>query len=137
VYQAGTLSGNPLATAAGLAVLELLDDAAYRMLHGRVQMFAGWLRDVFADAGLPVSVPVVGSLMGLYPGEHLPQDYEGARAGNGKLYAALFHALLDRGVAMAPGAYEVVFCGLAHSKEELERVCDLASAAASEVAAKL
>ena len=135
VYQAGTLSGNPLATAAGLAVLGQLDDGAFTMLAGRAEMLGGWLRDVIEEAGLPVRVPVVGPLLGLYFGEDPPSDYDGAKQTDEKLYAAYFHALLDRGVAIAPGAYEVMFPGLAHTKDELERVADLASAAAREVAA--
>ena len=134
VYQAGTLSGNPLATAAGLAALDLLDDGAYRMLCGRAEMLAGWLRDVFADAGLGARVPVFGSLLGLFFGDEAPTDYDSAKGTDESVYAAFFHALLDRGVAIAPGAYEVLFPGLAHSKDELERVTDLASASAREVA---
>jgi glutamate-1-semialdehyde 2,1-aminomutase len=133
VYQAGTLSGNPLATAAGLAVLSQLDDGAYRMLEGRAAQFAGWLRDVFAEAELDVQVPVVGTLMGLYFGPAAATDYDGARQTDEKRYAAFFHAMLDRGVAFAPGAYEVAFVSLAHTKDELERVADLAAAAAREV----
>lgn len=134
VYQAGTLSGNPLATAAGLATLELLDEHAYRMLDGRAEQLAGWLRDVLTEAGLPVQVPVVGPLLGLFFGEEVPVDYDGARRTDERLYARFFHAMLERGVAFAPGPYEVVFPGLAHSKDELERVTDLASAAAQVVA---
>jgi glutamate-1-semialdehyde 2,1-aminomutase len=137
VYQAGTLSGNPLATAAGLAVLDHLDDGAYRMLAGRAEMLAAGLGDVIREAGLPVQVPVVGPLLGLYFGDTTPVDYDGARATDEKRYAAFFHALLDRGIAIAPGAYEVLFPGLAHTKEELERVTDLASAAARDVADRL
>src|SRR5205823_281559 len=66
VYQAGTLSGNPLATAAGLAVLDHLDAAAYRQLEGRAGQLAGWLADVVAEAGLDVQVPAVGPLVGLF-----------------------------------------------------------------------
>jgi glutamate-1-semialdehyde 2,1-aminomutase len=135
VYQAGTLSGNPLATAAGLAVLGELDDGAYRMLAGRAEMLGGWLTDVIAESGLPIRVPVVGPLLGLYFATDEPRDYDGAKRTDEALYAAFFHALLDRGVAVAPGAYEVLFPGLAHTKDELERVADLASAAAMEVAA--
>jgi len=62
-------------------------------------------------------------------------DYDGAKGTDEALYAAFFHAMLDRGVALAPGAYEVLFPGLAHTKDELERVTDIASAAAMEVAA--
>ncbi|MGH2685318.1 MAG: aminotransferase class III-fold pyridoxal phosphate-dependent enzyme, partial [Actinomycetota bacterium] len=133
VYQAGTLSGNPLATAAGLAVLSQLDDGAYRMLAGRAEQFAGWLRDVFVEVDLDVQVPVVGTLMGLYFGASRAGDYDAARATDEKRYAAFFHAMLERGVAFAPGAYEVAFVSLAHTKEELERVADLAAAAAREV----
>jgi glutamate-1-semialdehyde 2,1-aminomutase len=133
VYQAGTLSGNPLATAAGLAVLSQLDDGAYRMLEGRATQFAGWLRDVFAEVDLDIQVPVLGTLMGLYFGPSVASDYDGARHTDEKRYAAFFHAMLDRGVAFAPGAYEVAFVSLAHTKDELERVADLAAAAAREV----
>src|SRR5947209_7407370 len=66
VYQAGTLSGNPLATAAGLAVLDALDEGAYRMLAGRAEELGAWLTDVITEAGLAVQVPVVGPLMGLF-----------------------------------------------------------------------
>jgi len=134
VYQAGTLSGNPLATAAGLAALDLLDDGAYRMLCGRAEMLREWLVRVFEDASLPVQVPVFGSLLGLYFGDELPTDYAGAKGTDEAMYAKFFHAMLDRGVALAPGAYEVAFPGLAHTKDVLERVADLANAAAREVA---
>ncbi len=134
VYQAGTLSGNPLATAAGLAALSLLDEGAYRMLCGRAEMFAQWLVQVFEDASLPVRVSVFGSLLGLFFGSEAPTDYAGAKGTDEALYARFFHACLERGVAFAPGAYEVLFPGLAHSKDELERVSDLVAAAAREVA---
>ena len=134
VYQAGTLSGNPLATAAGLAALTLLDDGAYRMLCGRAEMFGQWLVQVFEDASLPAQVPGVRSLLGLFFVAEAPADYAGAKGTDEALYARFFHACLERGVAFAPGAYEVLFPGLAHSKDELERVSDLVAAAAREVA---
>ena len=134
VYQAGTLSGNPLATAAGLAALSLLDEGAYRMLCGRAEMFGQWLVQVFEDASLPAQVPVFGSLLGLFFGETPATDYATAKGTDEALYAKFFHACLERGVAFAPGAYEVLFPGLAHSKDELERVSDLVAAAAREVA---
>ena len=134
VYQAGTLSGNPLATAAGLAVLELLDDAAYAQLSGRAAQLAGWLTDVITQAGLAVQVPVVGPLMGLFFAEDAPHDYESARAADGARYARFFHQMLDRGVALAPSPFEALFPSLAHTKDELERTADLAAAAAHEAA---
>ena len=134
VYQAGTLSGNPLATAAGLAVLECLDAAAYAQLEGRAAQLGDWLRAVIAEAGLPVQVPVVGPLMGLFFSETPPVDYETARAADGRRYATFFHQLLARGVAFPPSPFEAVFPSLAHTKEELERTADLAAAAAQAVA---
>jgi glutamate-1-semialdehyde 2,1-aminomutase len=133
VYQAGTLSGNPLATAAGLAVLDELDEAAYRMLAGRAAQFGAWLADVIAEAGLPVQVPVVGPLMGLFFAEEAPTDYESAKAADAKLYARFFHEMLERGIALPPSPFEALFPSLAHSKEELERTADLAAAAARAV----
>jgi glutamate-1-semialdehyde 2,1-aminomutase len=130
VYQAGTLSGNPLATAAGLAVLDLLDDAAYTMLAGRAAELAPALAEVIAEAGVPVQVPVVGPLVGLFFAEEPVTDYDGARAAcsNG-LYARFFRAMLDRGIALAPGPYEVLFPSLAHTQGDLERTVDQARAA--------
>ena len=135
VYQAGTLSGNPLATAAGLAVLDLLDDAAYRQLAGRAAQLGAWLADVIGEAGLAVQVPVVGPLMGLFFAESPPVDYETAKAADGRTYARFFHELLARGVALPPSPFEALFPSLAHTKDELERTADLAAAAARAVAA--
>jgi glutamate-1-semialdehyde 2,1-aminomutase len=130
VYQAGTLAGNPLATAAGLAVLELLDDAAYTMLAGRAEELATGLVRVIGEAGVAVQAPVAGPLLGLFFTDRPVTDYDGARAAaEGGGYARFFRALLERGVAIAPGPYEVLFPSLAHTKDDLERTVDLASAA--------
>jgi glutamate-1-semialdehyde 2,1-aminomutase len=135
VYQAGTLSGNPLATAAGLAALSLLDDEAYRTLERR----AGWLGEhlerAITDAGLEARCTVVGSLVGLHFGSHVPTNYAEAKQTDEALYASFFHALLRRGVAMAPGPYEILFPGLAHVDQVLQQVVDAAGDAARAVAA--
>jgi glutamate-1-semialdehyde 2,1-aminomutase len=135
VYQAGTLSGNPLATAAGLAVLELLDDAAYVQLAGRAAELAAGLTTVITEAGLAVHVPVVGPLMGLFFASDAPHDYASAKSADGARYARFFHQMLERGVALAPSPFEALFPSLAHTKEELERTVDLAAAAARATAA--
>ncbi len=134
VYQAGTLSGNPLATAAGLAVLAELDDAAYAMLDGRAGELAGMLGDVMADADLPVQVPRLGPLLGLHFSDAPVTDYDEARAAaeNGT-YRRFFGAMLERGVALAPGPFEAMFPSLAHGHDDLERTADLAAAAAADV----
>ena len=122
VYQAGTLSGNPVATAAGLAVLELLDAWAYKELAARVGRFAAGVADAL---GPSVQVPVAGPLLGIFFADAPVTDYTGAKASadTGR-YPALMHGLLDRGVAIAPGAYEVLFPSLAHTEEDLERTVE-------------
>ncbi len=140
VYQAGTLSGNPLATAAGLAVLSHVTEEDYKALGERAASFAAGLARAMTAAGLDVTTPVVGPLVGLFlapagAGLAAPVDYVTAKqwAGNG-LYGRFFHAMLRRGVALAPGPYEVLFPGLAHDDAVLARVVEMAGEAAAEVA---
>ena len=135
VYQAGTLSGNPLATAAGLTALERLTPAAYAELEARASRFADGARDALADAGFDAVVCQVGTLVGLYcsagpePG-WLPVDYDDARTTDEQAYARLHAELLARGVAFAPGAYEAIFVGLAHTPDVIDdAVASIADAA--------
>jgi glutamate-1-semialdehyde 2,1-aminomutase len=134
VYQAGTLSGNPLATAAGLAALELLDDDAYIRLARTAERLSELLLKAFSGAAIPAQVPVASTLVGLFFADREPTDYASARTTDTGRYAAFFHALLDRGVALAPGAYEVLFPGMAHTDEVLDAIGEAATAAAIEVA---
>ncbi|MGY9071863.1 MAG: glutamate-1-semialdehyde 2,1-aminomutase [Acidimicrobiales bacterium] len=131
VYQAGTLSGNPLATAAGLAALSLLDEAAYAQLRASAARLADGLQGAFDGAGVAACVPRVESLVGLYLGTELPLDYDGAKTTNEAQYAAFFHGMLDRGIALAPGAYEVMFVGLAHTDEVIDEIIAAATEAAA------
>jgi glutamate-1-semialdehyde 2,1-aminomutase len=134
VYQAGTLSGNPLATAAGLAALDLLTPRAYEDLSERVADLATRLEGSFREAGVAAQVPVVGPLMGLFFGDQPVVDYQGAQASAaGGLYARFFHAMLARGVALAPGPYEAIFPSLSHSDEDLDHTVKAATEAASEL----
>ncbi len=149
VYQAGTLSGNPLATAAGLAVLTALDVSSYEGLSERVGRFgdvlAQELSGVLAKAGtvdgdgrqLEAQVPVVGPLFGLFfvpAGSGPIADYEAAAASASTgLYARLFRSVLDRGVALAPGPYEVGFPSMAHGEAELEHALDVMTGAMADV----
>lgn len=134
VYQAGTLSGNPLATAAGRAALSLLDSAAYDRLHHAAARLGDGLQSALDEAGFTAVVPRVGSLLGLYCGSGLPGDYDGASTTDEAAYAAFFHAMLRRGVAMAPGAYEALFVGLAHTDEIIDEIITIAAEAGREVA---
>ena len=136
VYQAGTLSGNPLATAAGLAALALLDLGAYESLDAIADRLATGMREAFASEGLAAVVPRVGPLVGVFFGDAEPTNFDEADvlARNG-IYPKVFHELLTRGVALAPGAYEVLFPSLAHSAEDLARTFDACAAAAKAVMA--
>jgi glutamate-1-semialdehyde 2,1-aminomutase len=135
VYQAGTLSGNPVATAAGLAVLSLLDPSAYRELAAGAGRLATGLAAAAQDAGLEVQVPVAGPLIGMFFAAAPVLDYEGARASAATgLYPPVMHGLLDGGVAIAPGAYEILFPSLAHGQDELEATVDAFAAVARKVA---
>lgn len=130
VYQAGTLSGNPLATAAGLAALTLLDRGTYDQLTATAGRLAAHLRRALGAAGLPVVVPQASSLVGLFFGAEPPSDYQSAQQTDTARYAAFFHALLDRGVALAPGAFEVLFPGLAHTDAVIDEIGAIAADAA-------
>ncbi len=134
VYQGGTLSGNPLATAAGLAALRQLDSTAYGRLEATAVRLQAGLQQVVAHAGLPVQVPRYRTLVGLFAGAGAPVTaWPGAKAAAGTgLYAQLFRVLLDRGVALAPGPYEVLFPSLAHDDDVIDATIErFADAAAS------
>ena len=136
VYQAGTLSGNPLATAAGLAVLDRLPEEAFEQLAATVRRLATGLAGAIGGAGLPVEVPVFGTLCSVFFSGEPVRDYKGAqRAASSNLYAPFFRAMLARGVALAPSPYEAVFVSLAHSEADIDRTVELAGDAAREVAA--
>jgi glutamate-1-semialdehyde 2,1-aminomutase len=135
VYQAGTLSGNPLATAAGLAVLAQLDaDAsAYDRLEATATRLADGLAAAFADAGLAVQTPRAFTLDGIFFGEEPVASYADAKRTDAKAYATFFHGMLERGVYLAPSSFEAMFPSLAHGEEELEHTLT----AAAETAAAL
>jgi glutamate-1-semialdehyde 2,1-aminomutase len=134
VYQAGTLSGNPLATAAGTKVLELVTPRDYVELTSRVQRFSTRLVEAINASGLHALAPSEGPLVGLYLSREAfdaPKNFDEAKVlcENG-LYRTFFHAMLERGVALAPGAYEIMFVSLAHSDADLEYCVEMAGEAA-------
>lgn len=138
VYQAGTLSGNPLATAAGATVLELVSDDALAALTARVESFAAALREAVESSGLFAATPTAGPLLGLFLSREpigAPRDFAEAttHCANG-LYAPFFHEMLARGVALAPGAYEILFVSLAHDESDLDAAVTAARDAARAVA---
>jgi len=137
VYQGGTLSGNPLAMAAGRTTLELLDDGAFDRLTATTTRLADGLVSAFGGAGLASVLPQVGSLLGLFFGTNPPTDFDEAKvlADNG-VYPKVFHALLDRGVALAPGPYEALFPSLAHGDAVVDETIQIAADSAEAVVAR-
>jgi glutamate-1-semialdehyde 2,1-aminomutase len=134
VYQAGTLSGNPLATAAGLATLSLLDDDAYRHLDGLAAALCAGLEAAFERAGAPARVQRAGNLFSVFMTAEAVGDYEQARRQDTAAYARFFHVMLDRGVYLPPSAFEAWFVSLVHREAEVDLVLAAAREAA-EVAA--
>jgi glutamate-1-semialdehyde 2,1-aminomutase len=134
VYQAGTLSGNPVAVAAGAATLELLTDDAYERLESVTDRLVGDLRGALAEAGLTAVVPQDGTLAGLLFAERQPRDKDDVDAADHDLYGRFFHAMLDRGVYLAPAGYEILFTSLALDDGVLDRIAEAALGAAQEVA---
>jgi glutamate-1-semialdehyde 2,1-aminomutase len=135
VYQAGTLSGNPLATAAGLAVLAELDDRSYDDLEHTADRFADGLRKVFADAGVAAQITRTFTLLGVFFADAPVTDYEAARRADHARYARLFHSLLEQGVFFAPSGYETLFPSLAHSDVDIDVTLDAVATAAAQLAA--
>ena len=134
VYQAGTLSGNPLATAAGLATLSLLDDDAYRRLDGLAGALRDGLRSAFEAAGVPARVQHAGNLFSVFMTAEEVGDYDDARRQDTDAYARFFHAMLERGVYLPPSAFEAWFVSIVHTDAEVDRVLTAAREAARVVA---
>ncbi len=137
VYQAGTLSGNPLATAAGLAVLAQLGSGAYKRLELLAERLAEGLEKAFASAGASAVAPRVGSLLGLFFCADPPRNFDEAQAvaSNGT-YPRFFHGMLQRGVAFAPGPYEAVFLSTSHTDADISATITAAEEVAREVLAE-
>ncbi|HTA06154.1 MAG TPA: glutamate-1-semialdehyde 2,1-aminomutase [Solirubrobacteraceae bacterium] len=127
VYQAGTLSGNPLAVAAGLATLELLDEPAYARLSATTARLAAGLREAAED--YPVRIVSVPGLLTVFFSEQDVTDFEGAQACDLDAYARWCRELLSRGVYPPPSQFEAWFPSLAHDAEQIDRTVEAAAAA--------
>ena len=138
VFHAGTLAGNPLATAAGRAALGELTDDVYIELGRRAQRLSSALGEACAAAGIGATFPVVGTLVGMYFGSgSAPTNFVEAKTTDERVYRTFFHAMLDEGIALAPGAYEALFVGLGHTDEVLDEIAAAAGRAASATAGQL
>lgn len=134
VYQAGTLSGNPLAVAAGLATLRLLDDEAYTRLEATTTTLADGLRDAAAAAGRTVEVVAVPGLLTVFFHAGPVRDYADAAASDRDAHAAWCRALLAHGVYPPPSQFEAWFPSLAHDDAVIRRTLEAAAAAFQETA---
>ena len=138
VFHAGTLAGNPLATAAGLAALNELSGDVYAELAQRATRLSTILGEACAAAGIAAKFPVVGTLVGMYFGDgEAPTNFVEAKTTDERVYRTFFHAMLNEGVALAPGAYEALFVGLAHTDDVLDAIGEAAGRAATATAGQL
>jgi glutamate-1-semialdehyde 2,1-aminomutase len=138
VYQAGTLSGNPIATLAGLVTLRAATDAVYAHVDAAAAAVRAMVGEVLTAAGMPHSLPAAGSLFSLFFGEAAVAgvaDYDVARATETWRYPAFFHAMLAAGVYLPPSPYEAWFLSAAHDDAALARIADALPAAVAAAAA--
>ena len=139
VYQAGTLSGNPLATAAGLATLQLADVDVYNAVNANAQAVGEIVGRALTQAGVAHRVQRTGSLMSIMFGPQAARDgvynYDQARQQETWRYAPFFHTFLEAGVALPPSIFEVWFLSAAHGEAELEKIASAAPRAAAAAAA--
>ncbi len=134
VYQAGTLSGNPVGMAAGLATLRLCRAPGfYERLGATAIALVDGLADAAEAAGVPLAVGALGGMAGFFFRDGLPRNYADAQGADHARFARFFRAMLDRGVWLPPSGYEACFVSAAHTPEDIERVADAARAALLEV----
>ncbi|NUQ00989.1 MAG: aminotransferase class III-fold pyridoxal phosphate-dependent enzyme, partial [Armatimonadetes bacterium] len=122
IYQAVTLSGNPVAVAAGLATLDLLRQGdPYAAIEATSARLEAGLREAAAGAGVPVTVNRVGAMLTLFFGEHQVTDYASAKRCDSGRFAAFFHAMLERGVYLPPSQFEAWFPSLVHDPSVIDQ----------------
>jgi len=126
VYQAGTLSGNPAAMAAGIAVLgKLRSLSPYRSLQEKTALLVGGIKDSAARAGVPVRVNSVGSMLTVFMTDRPVSDYETALRSDTRRYASFFNGLLGRGVYFPPAQFEAAFVSTTHRRHDIEKTIDI------------
>ena len=137
VYQAGTLSGNPLAMTAGLETLRLITedkDFTPRLIRQTTKLVEGWKARA-AEAGVPIQAHQAGSMMGIFFNGQEVRDYDGSAASDQQAFKVWFRAMLEQGIYLAPSQYETIFVSGAHTDEDIEKTITAAARAFQAVAA--
>lgn len=134
VYQAGTLSGNPVAAAAGLATLQACTPEVYRRLDTVAQTLAGAVTESFTRHGIAHRIQWAGSMFSVFFREGEVRDYDDARDQDAALFASFFHEMLERGVHLPPSCFEAWFVSAAHDDEAVEHTVAAIEASAAAVA---
>lgn len=125
VYQAGTLSGNPLAMAAGIASLTLLkDESPYNRLNNFGNTLAQGFREIADDKGIPLQVPQTGSMYCLFFSDNPVTNFDHAIDSKHESFKSVFHKMLEKGVYLPPSSYETCFISAAHTDEDLDKTLD-------------
>jgi len=134
VYQAGTLSGNPLAVTAGLTTLKLLKDpAVYELLEKNTAKLVSGITDAAREAGATTHSNRVGSMFTTFFNSAPVRDWTSADRSDRDSYARFFHAMLDEGVYLAPSQFEAAFVSIAHTDEIINRTIDAARRAFAQI----
>jgi glutamate-1-semialdehyde 2,1-aminomutase len=130
VYQAGTLSGNPLATAAANATLDILEESnCYEQLEATSAMLEAGLADAAKGASVPLTINRVGSIMSCFFTEGKVRNFADVQSTNIKQFKRFFAEMLSQGIYLAPSAYEAMFISLAHTKADIEKTIQAAKKA--------
>lgn len=124
VYQAGTLSGNPLAMAAGHATLTALTRELHQKIAGRTERLVSGLKDIAARAGVPFTADSAGSMWGFFFHAGPVRDFATAKEADVEMFRKFFHASLDHGIYLAPSAFEAGFMSAAHGDREVDETLD-------------
>jgi glutamate-1-semialdehyde 2,1-aminomutase len=127
VYQAGTLSGNPIATAAAIATLDILAEGrCYRELESAAANLEAGLAQVASEAGVSIRINRIGSLLSCFFTDKSVRNFDDVRATDIAAFKRFFAEMLKRGIYLAPSAYEAMFLSLAHTKDDIERTVEAA-----------
>jgi len=130
VYQAGTLSGNPLAMAAGLATLGILRDADYAALESRVHSFVADLEEILRSKGVPAQIPHIASMFSVYFTEAPIADFASVQTTDKAVFESFYKQMREKGIFMAPSPFEANMLSFAHTDEDFARALDAARSVA-------